>query len=163
MSAADALRAAYDAGITVTLDGDSMLLEAETEPPRALIEALARNKLAIIDLLKPGPDGWCAADWGAYLDARMRLATSRNGWSRAQTAALAFECCVVEWLNRHPAPSAPGRCVWCGKAESSSTIILPFGTEPGTHTWLHSECWHDWHNARRAKAILALHSLGIRA
>ena len=163
MSAADALRAAHAAGITVTLEGDDILLEAETEPPRALLETLERNKLAIVDLLKPGPDGWCAADWGAYFDARLRLAASRNGCSPAQTAALAFECCVVEWLNRHPAPSTPGRCGWCGEAESSSTIILPFGTEPGTHTWLHSECWHDWHDARRAKAILALHSLGVRA
>src|SRR5215469_11686494 len=148
MSAADALRAAHAAGITVTLEGDDILLEAETEPPRALLETLERSKLAIVELLKPGPDGWCAADWDAYFDARLRLAASRNGCSPAQTAALAFECCVVEWLNRHPAPSGPGRCARCGEAESSSTIILPFGTEPGTHTWLHSECWHDWHDAR---------------
>jgi hypothetical protein len=163
MRAAEALRAAYTAGITVTRDGDSMLLEANTEPPRALLEALACNKLAILELLRPGRDGWCAADWGAYFDARLQLAASRNGWSHAQTSSLAFECCVVEWLNRHPASSASGRCAWCGEVESSSAIIVPFGTEPGTLTWLHSECWRDWHDARRAKAILALDSMGIRA
>ena len=163
MRAADALRAAHAAGITVMLDGDGILLEADTEPPPAVLDALARNKLAILDLLKPGPDGWCATDWGAYFDARMRLAASRYGCSRAQAAALAVECCVVEWLNRHPAPSTPGRCAWCGEAESSGTVVLPFGTEPGTHTWLHSECWHDWHRARRTNATVLLNSMGIRA
>jgi hypothetical protein len=49
MSAADALRAAHAAGIAVTLDGDGILLEADTEPPRALLETLERNKLAIVD------------------------------------------------------------------------------------------------------------------
>ena len=48
MRAADALRAAHTAGITVTLDGDGILLEADAEPPQALLEALARHKLAIL-------------------------------------------------------------------------------------------------------------------
>ena len=56
-------RAAYTAGITVTRDGDSILLEADTEPPRALLVAIARNKLAILDLLKPGRDECCACGW----------------------------------------------------------------------------------------------------
>jgi hypothetical protein len=163
MNAADVLHAAHTAGITVMLDGDGILLEADAEPPRELLEALARHKPAILDLLKPVPDGWCPADWRAYLDARIRQVASRNGCSRAQAAALAFECCVIEWLNRHPAPSPPGRCVWCGGAESSGAVILPFGTEPGTHAWLHSECWHDWHSARRADAAALLNSMGIRA
>jgi hypothetical protein len=162
MSAVDALRAAHAAGITVTLDGDGILLAADAKPSQALLEVLACNKLDILNLLKPGPDGWCAADWGTYFDARQRSAASRNGCSRAEAAALAFECCVVEWLKRHPAPSASGRCAWCGETESSSPVILPFGTEPGTHTWLHSECWHDWHRARRADAVAALNSMGIR-
>jgi len=161
MSAVETLRAAHAAGITVTLDGDGILLEADAEPPQTLLEALARQKLAILDLLKPGRDGRCAADWGAYFDARKRLAASQNGRSRAQAAALAFECCVVEWLNRLSAPSLPGRCAWCGEGESSSTVILPFGIEPGTHAWLHSDCWHDWHSGRRANAVAALNSLGI--
>jgi hypothetical protein len=78
MSAFDALRAAHAAGITLTLDGDSILLEAGAEPPQMLLEALASHKLAILTLLKPGADGWCASDWAAYFECR-RLAASRRG------------------------------------------------------------------------------------
>ena len=35
-------------------------------------------------------------------------------------------------------------------------MVVPFGTEPATHTWLHAECWPAWHLARRAEAIAAL-------
>jgi hypothetical protein len=63
---------------------------------------------------------------------------------------------IVRWLDDHPAPSPAGRCAWCNQAERSYAVVLPFGTEPGTHTWLHSECWHDWHKARHATAALAL-------
>jgi hypothetical protein len=163
MSAADALRAAHAAGITVVLDGDCILLEANAEPPHTLVEALERHKIAILGLLRPGSDGRSDADWDAYFGARAQLAASRNGCSREQAASLAFECCVVEWLNRHPAPSVPGRCAWCGEGESSSAIVLPFGTEPGTHTWLHGECWPNWFSSRRATAIAALDAMDIRA
>ena len=63
---------------------------------------------------------------------------------------------IVEWLNKHPNPSVPGRCRWCGGTKSPSAVVLPFGTEPGTHAWLHSECWPEWHRARRAEATKAL-------
>jgi hypothetical protein len=67
-----------------------------------------------------------------------------------------FEGCIVEWLNQHPASSAPGRCAQCGRPESASAVVLPFGTEPRTHAWLHAECWPAWHEARRTEAIVAL-------
>src|SRR5262245_52769674 len=39
-----------------------------------------------------------------------------------------LEACVVEWLNQNPAPSASGRCARCGRPESLSAAVLPFGT-----------------------------------
>jgi hypothetical protein len=63
---------------------------------------------------------------------------------------------VAEWLNQHPAPSTPDRCAWCGKDESPGAVVVPFGAGPGTHAWLHSECWSAWHQARRAHAIAVL-------
>src|SRR6202040_1481759 len=50
-----------------------------------------------------------------------------------------FEDFVVQWLNQHPAPSAPSHCAWCGSPESAGARVVPFGTEPWTHTWLHPE------------------------
>ena len=52
----------------------------------------------------------------------------------------AFEQCIVEWLNRNPSSSPAGRCAWCGKAETPSARVLPFGA--GEHReWLDAECW----------------------
>jgi hypothetical protein len=133
MSAAEALRAAYASGVRVTVDGESLVLEATGPPPDEVLDALSRYKVAVVALLRE--DRWTADKWRA--------------------------CCVVEWLNQHPAPSSPGRCAWCGKAESPGAVVLPFGTEPGTHTWLHAECWPAWHQARHAEAIAALAAIDI--
>jgi hypothetical protein len=80
-----------------------------------------------------------------------------------QLKQLSFEARIVEWLNQHPAPSTPGRCAWCGRTETPSAVVLPFGTEPGTHAWLHAPCWSSWHQVRRADAIAALGAMDIRA
>jgi hypothetical protein len=155
VSAAEALRIAHAAGVTVIVDGEELVLEANTEPPRAVLDALSRNKLSILELLHPARAGWTAEQWRAYFDKRCRIATSEL--LSAEAAKLrAIGCCVIEWLNQHPAPSLPGRCAWCGRPESASAVVLPFGTEPGTHAWLHAECWPAWHQARRVEAIVAL-------
>jgi hypothetical protein len=163
VSAAEALRAAHEAGVTMMLDGESLMLEAKVEPPQAVLNALARHKSAILALLRPGQDGWFAEDWRAYFDKRSGVFASHNGQSRAEAEASAFECCVIDWLNQHPTPSTPGHCAWCGKAESPGAVVLPFGTEPGTHAWLHADCWPVWYQARRAEAIAALRAMDIQA
>jgi hypothetical protein len=66
------------------------------------------------------------------------------------------ESLITRWLDEHPAPSQPGRCAWCGRLELAGAVVVPFGTEPGTHTWLHSECWSPWHRARTVEAANAL-------
>jgi hypothetical protein len=161
MSAAEALCAAHAAGITVTLDDEDLLLEAGAEPPQSVLDALVRHKRAILDLLRPGQCGWTPEQWRAHFDRHSGIAATSGGQRRSEAEAWALECCVIEWLNRHPAPSAPGHCACCGKAESPGTVVLPFGTEPGTHAWLHAECWPDWHKARQADAIAALAAMGI--
>jgi hypothetical protein len=53
MSAArEALRAAVAAGVHVSIDGESLVLEAASEPPKALIKALKKHKTKILSLLK---------------------------------------------------------------------------------------------------------------
>jgi hypothetical protein len=63
---------------------------------------------------------------------------------------------IVRWLDEHPAPSSPGRCAWCREPDRSDAVVLPFGTVPGTHAWLHARCWGAWHAARRATAAAAI-------
>jgi hypothetical protein len=160
MSAAEALQAARAVGLTVRSDGDCLLLEADAEPPRAVLDALARHKPAILNLLRPGAFGWTADNWRAYFEDRCEAARN-NERTRAEAEAVALACCVVNWLNHHPAPSPPGRCTCCGKTESPGAVLLPFGIEPGKHAWLHTQCWPAWHEARRIDAITALAAMGI--
>ncbi len=159
MSAAEALRAV---GVTVMFDGEGLVLEANAEPPQSVLDALSRHKLAILALIRPSQSGWSAEHWRAYFDKRSAIAQSNDGLPRAEAAARAAACCVIEWLNQHPAPSTPGSCARCGRPESLRAVVLPFGTKSGTHAWLHAECWPAWHQARQADAIAALRAMGIR-
>jgi hypothetical protein len=163
MSAAEALRAAHAAGVTVMPDGENLVLEAKAEPPQSVLDALSRHKCAILALLRPSQSGWSAEHWRAYFDKCSPIAESNHGLPRAEAEARASARCVIEWLNQYPAPSTPGRCAWCGRPESLRAVVLPFGTTSGTHAWLHAECWPVWYQARRAEAIAALRAIGIRA
>jgi hypothetical protein len=142
-------------------DGEGLLLEANAEPPQAVLDVLARNKPAILALLRSGQHGWTAEDWRARFDERAGFLEHDGGLLRLEAEVQAFDCCVVEWLNQHPAPSAPGRCAWCDRPESPGAVVVPFGTEPGTHAWLHAGCWPAWYQGRREEADLALRGMGI--
>jgi hypothetical protein len=163
VSAVEALKSALAAGVSVRIDGDDLVLEASTRPASAVLDALSRHKVAIVALLRPAQRGWTSDDWRAYCDKRAGIAKPSGGLPRAKSEAQALACCVIEWLSRHPAPSSPGQCAWCGRSESPGAVVLPFGTEPGTHTWLHAECWPAWHRERTADANAALRAMVIRA
>ena len=160
MSAAEALRAAHAAGVTVMFDGEGLLLEANAEPPQAVLDLLARHKLSILALLRSSQDGWTAEDWQARFDERAGFLEHDDGLSRVEAEVQAFECCIVEWLNRNPSSSSTGRCAWCGKPETPSAMVLPFGAGEH-HAWLHGECWAAWYQRRREEAVLALREMGI--
>src|SRR6516165_5166017 len=161
MSAAQALKAARAVGIHLEVEGDDLLLEASAPPPTAILEVLSQHKAEIVAVLRPGRDGWSAEDWRSFFEERAAITEFDGGLSRTEAEAQALACCIVEWLNRNPTPSAPGRCAWCGLDESRDAVVLPYGTEPGTHIWLHAECWSNWHCARNTDAIAALGAIGI--
>jgi hypothetical protein len=156
MTAVDALNAAHVAGIRVIVDDGDLVLEASAVPPQELIDLLAHHKADIVTLLYAG-DSWSSEEWKIFFEER----AGHFEFDCHPRTDKHFEWCLVEWMNRHPAPSPASRCAWCGRDETRYAIILPYGTEPGTHTWLHSECWSHWHEARRAKAIKALTLMGI--
>ena len=160
MSAAEALRAAHAAGITVMFDGEDLVLEASAEPPQAVLDVLARHKLSILALLRPGQAGWTAEDWRAYFDERAGFLEHDGGLLRVEAEVQAFEQCIVEWLNANPSFSPVGRCTWCGKPETPSAMVLPFGAGEH-HAWLHADCWPAWRQSRRSEAVLALRGMGI--
>jgi hypothetical protein len=126
-----------------------------------VIDLLSRQKAGILALLREGEDGWSGEHWLAFFDKRAGAAEFYGGVARKEAENRAFADSVVEWLDRHPAPSPPGRCAWCGGAEMPGAIVLPFGTEPGHHTWLHAECWPAWRDSREADAVAALAAMGV--
>ena len=156
MSAVEALTAARAAGVELALDGDDLALSAASAPPAAVLDALSRHKAEIVALLRPRRDGWSVEDWQAYFDERAGIFEFDGGLPRAEAEARAFECCVVEWLNRNPAHSPAGSCLGCGDRERAHDPLLPYGVEPTGHVWLHSRCWPGWYEARKAKAAAAL-------
>lgn len=161
MSAPEALKAARAAGVRLGIDGDNVTLEAATAPPPALLDLLSRHKADVAALLRVGRDGWSGEDWLAYFDERAGIAEFDGGLPRGEAEARVFDCCVVEWLNRNPVRSPPGRCLGCGQTDHSHDPLLPFGTESSGHAWLHSRCWPAWHAGRKAEAVAALAKLGI--
>ncbi len=161
MSAAEALKAARTVGIELVLDGNDLLWEAASEPPATILDELRRHKAEIVVMLRPSNDSWSAEDWRLFFEERAGIAEFDGGLPRAEAEAQAFDRCIVEWLNRHPAPSTPGRCASCGRAESHDAVVMPYGTEPGTHAWLHTECWPPWHAKRRTEAAASLNAIGI--
>jgi hypothetical protein len=163
MSVAQVLKAARDVGIHVRIDGNDLVLEASAPPPPAVLDALSRHKAEILSLLRPTENGRSADEWRVFVAKRTGISGVDGGLRRREAEAQAFEACIAEWLNRNPAPSQAGHCAWCGRPESASAVVLPFGTDPGTHVWLHAECWPAWHEARRADAIAALSAMGIVA
>jgi hypothetical protein len=51
MSAAEALRAARDAGVDIAVDGNDLILEASAAPPTVVLDLLSRHKSEIITFL----------------------------------------------------------------------------------------------------------------
>ena len=164
MSALHALSAARAAGVRIRLDGDELDLSAEQEPPDTLLDLLHRHKPELLRLLRPSLEGWSAEDWRAFFDERAAIYEFDGGLPRPEAEARAFDCCVVEWLNRNAIQSPLGRCLNCGGGEPPGDPLLSFGTDTsGGHAWLHRACWPAWHRTREAEAIAALASMGIRA
>ncbi len=132
-------------GATVEPAGDRLILRAgPIAIPAALVNRLRKAKPDLIATLAGNSAG-----------------EDPEHAARPQFRHRTLEARIVEWLNEHLAPSAPGRCAWCARPESQSAVVLPFGIEPGTHTWLHAECWGAWQGARRAQAVKALTLMGV--
>jgi hypothetical protein len=160
MSAVRALDAARAAGVEVRVDGRDLVLQADTQPAAEILDDLSRNKAEIIALLRPRARSLVRDDLLALFDERRRTA-ALVGCTPTKAEAVAFECCLVAWLDQHPAISAPGRCAWCGGNEASDAVVIPFGVEEAGPTWLHPECWKPWHRSRRDEAEEALRRMGI--
>ena len=161
MIALEILKSAEAAGVKIALDGTDLKVTAKQKPPAPILDGLRKHKAEIVSLLTHGQDDWSPEDYQAFYDERAGIAEYDGRQTRGQAEAAAYEFCVTEWLNRHPEPSQPDCCAWCAKPGTECSIV-PFLAGNGGHTWLHPECWEDWHQDRRSKAQQALGHLGIK-
>jgi hypothetical protein len=157
MSAAETLQATVAAGVSVEVDGDDLVLEASAPPPAAVLERLSRDKAGIVALLR------AANDWRAVFEEKVAFGEQHGGLPRVEAEVRAVDCCIIEWLNRHPTRSSPNCCCWCGGMEREDNVLLPFGVESAGHAWLHSACWRPWYEHRKAEAAAVLRLIGIAA
>lgn len=161
MSVGEILNAARAAGIEFRVVGNDLLLEAPKPPDPEVFEALSRHKAEILTVLRQTESAWSREDWRVFFDEHAGIAEHDYGLPRPEAEGRAFASCVAEWLNRNPAPSRAGHCAWCAEREGRSARVLPFGTELGTHAWLHSDCWPQWRKYRENKAIEALRLMSV--
>lgn len=150
------------AGISIECRGDQLVIDGPVNLVNAdLIARLKDLKSQIIAHMRPGSTTWTKDDWLAYYEERAYVAEHGGSFSRPTAEQIAFESCIVAWLNRNPVRSSVGRCLGCGESEQALDKLLPFGTEPKGLAWLHSRCWPAWHAGRKAEAISALAAMGI--
>ena len=104
MSAAEALKAARSVGIELVLDGNSLVLEAASEPPAAVLESLSRHKAEIIAMLRPGRDGWSAEGRQAYFEKSAGISSASVS---EQLRAIGVDVPVAGQETGDPADHAP--------------------------------------------------------
>lgn len=161
MSGGKALALAREAGIDIRVSGDRLLLTARTTPPPEVRALLQLHKPQVISLLRGGRDGWTGEDWLHEYEERAAIIEHDGGLPRHEAEARAYDCCIVEWLDRNFEPSPPGHCLHCGRGDLEADPLLPFGTERTGHAWLHGHCWPDWTSGRKAEAVRAFSAIGV--
>ena len=160
---AELLTAVRVAGGEVQARGGKIRVTAPAPLPGALMDELRRHRDEMLVAL--GTSGaepaWDRQDWQALYHERAAIAEHDGSMTRGEAEKLAFEGCVVEWLNKTSEASPPGLCAWCGDGQSGGSVVLPFGNDMHGHTWLHSGCWEPWQGRRRQRAIVELARFGI--
>jgi hypothetical protein len=115
----------------------------------------------ITALRRPQRDEWSTDDWQAFFDERVGIAEFDGGLPRSAAETRAFDCCVAEWLYRAAVITAPAPCPICDDADRPNDPLLPIGIVGG-RAWLHIGCVKAWCAGRKAEAVAALASIGIR-
>jgi hypothetical protein len=160
-TAADVLRAARAAGITIGIDGENLTLEAAIEPPADVFAALKAHKAEILallrsDPLRAGPGFTRCAGCGQPIDAAERL-------ELADGALVHFRDygCLIQYADRRREAARAAfwrsvsldRCGGCGGLIRSGERVCDYFDPkrgPEIVARVHGEnlaCLIDW-NAR---------------
>ena len=96
-------------GATIKPAGDRLILRAgRTAIPATLVSRVRQAKADLLATLAAGANR--SNPWGDEVKEHDRKPPHDRIGRRT------IESRIVEWLNQHPNPSAPGRCGWCGRS-----------------------------------------------
>jgi len=163
MTAATIIQQAAADGVALAATSDGKLkLKGRTQAIVRWRPIVIQHKEELLAALRqPDKSSWADADWLAFFHERAAIGEFDNHLPRHRAEALAFETCVVEWLDRNHAATEPGRCAHCGGDGRGHDQLLSYGTNESGHAWLHGGCWSAWFGARKAEAVVALAAMGI--
>ena len=124
---------------------------------------LATPSVQVATKSKPPPEAFNAEDWRTYFDERAAIAEHDGGLDRTTAERQAFMCAVAQWMNTHPEPEGDlNVCHHC-RHRLADTDMLAVLNGPDGHVWLHPRCHQPFIEQRRAKAIVELKAMGLRA
>lgn len=101
MSGAEVLKAALWAGVYIVTDGGDLLLEADGPPSASVLDALKRNKQAIVALLGACPNGWSGEDCLMFFEERAAVLEFDGGLTRREAEILALEETFERWRTKN--------------------------------------------------------------
>lgn len=90
MTAAEIFREAATAGVTVTVEGDDLVLAAPSPPTSDLLALLGKHKADVVDVLRQNGE-WSEQDWWAAFDERAAIMEYDGGLTRSAAEAAALE------------------------------------------------------------------------
>ena len=151
-SVAALIQAVHEAGGQLLPVGDRLKVRAPRPLDKGLVSELREHKAAVLAFLA-----------GHRPDAVPDAAERERRWPRADANREAFECAIVQWMNRNPPADADeDHCAACGgplgRIGEDAVAVL---AGEGRHAWVHHGCHGRLMAARRAAAITALAGLGL--
>ena len=102
-------------------------------------------------------------DWRIFYEERAAIIEYDSGVSRSEAEAQAWECTVIQWMNKTPPKSIDDdHCASCGHHIGDvGRDAVPFLSGGGGHVWLHHGCHPTWMTRRRSDAEKALTAMGV--
>jgi len=159
MTGEEALAFAASYGVRVTLALGDLRLKVDREPPAEALDALRDHKEAVVaELGRIAAAGQLRQTFEGHIGKVMRV----RDLPRPEAERIAFDNFVTERLDSTLLDTDPSCCAHCGGAETPDAALLPIGAGD-RHAWLHSDCWAQWRERRRAEAIDKLAAMKLEA
>jgi hypothetical protein len=131
MNAAAIIERVRASGGEIALAVDGIKLKTPASLREELVGEVNAQKRAIRLALKAEAGGlWDADDYRAFYDETEARLIQLEGLSKQKAEAFAFECAVMEWLNRTFKPSLSRCCIACGRGAQGCDPTRPEGPTP---------------------------------